>query len=261
MDYIADIEARKAVRTFDATKELTDSEIAQIREAIEASTSPFGGDIAVKLHKFDLKGKLRPSTYGSVEGASWYILVGAPQDDSSLLTLGYRMEQVALKIVDMGLGTNFMTDTFRSGVFADAASFPASTPLHVIMPVGVPAGKERLVEKLTHMALKSRSRKPFEETFGNVPQDSIFRQPLEMMRLAPSAYNKQPWRAVVEPGTVLFYLVPADDAAIGMGAGLANFYLALKQNGHDGQFSKPEGAPAKDGCQPIAKFTIQNTAD
>lgn len=256
MDYIADMEARKAVRTFNPDKPLTEAQVDQVRQAIEEASSPFGGDVAVKLHHFDLKGKQRPSTYGSVEGASWYMLVGIADTPASYLTAGFRMEQVALRIFDMGLGTNFMTDTFRSGPFVQAAGFGPSTPLHVIMPVGVAAGKERLVERLTHAVLKSRTRKPFEETFGEVAPDSVFRVPLEMMRLAPSAYNKQPWRAQVEGETVWFYHAPSDDSLIGMGTGLANFWLALRQAGHTGAFGAPDGAPAHDGWQPVTRFTL-----
>lgn len=256
MDYIADMERRRAVRTFNPAKPLSDLQVEEIRKAIQETTSPFGGEIAVKMHKFDLKGKLKPSTYGSVEGAEWYILVGIADTPESYLTAGFRMEQVVLRIVDMGLGTNFMTDTFKGGAFAAAAGFPAETPLRVIMPVGTPADKERLVEKMTHLALRSRSRKPFEETFGQVAPDSPFRQPLEMMRLAPSAYNKQPWRALVDGNTVWFYQVPSAESLIGMGNGLANFWLALRQNGHEGNWSAPEGAPAHDGWQPVARFTL-----
>lgn len=256
MDYIADIEARKAVRTFDPAKPLSDVQLAEIKQAIEDATSPFGGDISVKLHKFDLKGKLKPSTYGSVEGAQWYILVGIADTPESYLSAGFRMEQVALKITDMGLGTNFMTDTFKGGVFSEAAAFPKNTPLHVIMPVGTPADKERLVEKITHIALKSRSRKPFEETFGDLPADSPFRRPLEMMRLAPSAYNKQPWRATVTGNTVWFYQQPSDDSLIGMGNGLANFWLTLLQLGNKGTWDTPDDAPAHTGWVPVTKFTL-----
>lgn len=256
MDYIADIEKRKAVRTFDATKPLTQEQTERIRKAIDSAVSPFGGNISVKLHKFDLKGKLKPSTYGSVEGASWYILVGIEDTPESYLTAGFRMEQVDIQIVDMGLGTNFMTDTFRSGAFTEAAGFPSDTPLHVIMPVGVPAEKERLVEKITHLALKSRSRKPFEETFGDVPEESVFRMPLEMMRLAPSAYNKQPWRAQVDGNSVWFYQEPSTDSLIGMGTGLANFFLALRQEGKEGKFTKPADAPMHDGWEFVTKFTL-----
>lgn len=211
MDYIKAIELRRAVRTYDASRPMTDKQISVIRKTIEEAQSPFGGQVAVRLHKFDLTGKQTPSTYGSVSGASWFMLVGFPEDKESMLSAGFRQAQVALKIFSMGLGTNWMTDTFKGSQFIEAAGFPASTPLHVIMPVGYPAEKQRMVEKLTHKFLGSASRKPYDTLFfsGNfdkpVDKDSPFYRPLEYMRSAPSAYNKQPWRALVDGRRIYFY--------------------------------------------------------
>lgn len=255
MNVIEAIKARHAVRTYKKDAELTEAQIKEIQDTIDAVKSPFGGEIAVKLHHFDLS-KETPNTYGSVKGASWFILVGAADTPESILTLGFRMEQVAIKIFEMGLGVNFITATFKGSSFVSAADFPESTPLRVIMPFGVPAGKERLLEKLTHFFMKSRDRKPFGETFGDVPAHSVFREPLEMMRLAPSAYNRQSWRAVADGNSVWFYQVPSHNSLIGVGNGLANFYLTLKYNGHDGTFSKPDGAPAHEGWEFVTKFTL-----
>lgn len=255
MNIIEAIRARHAVRTYKKDAEVTPEQIQAIQKKIDETTSPFGGEIAVKLHHFDLT-KETPNTYGSVKGASWYILVGASDTPESILTLGFRMEQVALKIFEMGLGVNFITATFKGSSFITAADFPDITPLRVIMPFGVPSGKERLVEKLTHFFMKSRDRKPFDETFEGVDKNSVFREPLEMMRLAPSAYNRQPWRAVVDGNSVWFYQVPSHNSLIGVGNGLANFYLTLKYNGKEGTFSKPTDAPSREGWEFVNKFTL-----
>lgn len=249
------MKARHAVRTYKKDAVLSDSQICEIQKAIDESESPFGGEIAVKLHHFDLS-RETPNTYGSVQGASWYILVGAADTPESILTLGFRMEQVAIKIFEMGLGVNFITATFKGSSFITAADFPESTPLRVIMPFGVPTGKVRLLEKLTHFFMRSRDRKPFDETFIGVGEDSIFREPLEMMRLAPSAYNRQPWRARVEGDSVWFYQIPSHNSLIGVGNGLANFCMTLKYMGKEGSFSKPADAPAHDGWEFVTKFTL-----
>lgn len=123
MDYIKAIEERRAVRTYDASRPLTESEINTIRKAIEDAQSPFGGNVAVKMHKFELSGKQTPSTYGSVSGASWFMLVGFPEDKASMLSAGFRQAQVALKIFSMGLGTNWMT-ALRAHNLARRHNFP-----------------------------------------------------------------------------------------------------------------------------------------
>lgn len=256
MDYIAAIKKRHAVRTFNTAIDVTPSQIEEIRKTIEETKSPFGGEIAVKLHHFDLA-KEKPNTYGSVDGASWWMLVGASEEPESLLTLGFRMEQVALKIFSMGLGTNFITATFKGSSFIPAADFPPETPLTVIMPFGVPKEKFRITEWFTHLFLRSRSRMPFDKTFPDCPRDSVFHEPLNLMRLAPSAYNRQSWRALVEGDTVWFYQVASHNSLIGVGNGLCNFYFSLRQLGHEGIFSKPEGAPAHDGWEPVTKFMLK----
>ncbi|MDE7403220.1 MAG: hypothetical protein K2M87_07395 [Muribaculaceae bacterium] len=264
MDYIKAIEIRRSVRTYNPDKSLSDKEISTIQEAIDSAWSPFGGDVAVKLHRFDLEGKQTPSTYGSVSGASWYMLVGFAEDRDSALSAGFKQAQVALKIFSMGLGTNWMTDTFRGGVFKQAAGFPDSTPLRVIMPVGYPAEKPRLMEKLTHKMLGSASRKPFDSMFFSgdfehpVATGSPFYKPLEYMHSAPSAYNKQPWRALVKGNKIYFYQEPGQESLIGMGIGLAQFYFSLLQLGHTGNWGDTSDAPAHKGWEPITSFSISD---
>ena len=51
--------------------------------------------------------------------------------------------------------------------------------------------------------LGSAKRKPMDDLFI-VNDESKFYWPLEMMRLAPSSTNSQPWRAEVDSNTVYF---------------------------------------------------------
>lgn len=63
-------------------------------------------------------------------------------------------------------------------------------------------------------AVKADERLPFEELFFDGSMDKPLNAdkagdievPLEMVRLAPSAVNKQPWRVIVEDKMVHFYL-------------------------------------------------------
>lgn len=262
MDYIQAIELRHAVRTYNKNIALTDEQITQVKQDIKDAESPFGGEIQVKLHKFNLEGSIKPTTYGAIDGASWYILIGIADNQESYLTAGFKMGKVALQLIGMGLGTNFLTDTFKGSTFAKIADFGPETPLHVIMPVGVPAEKMRLTEKLTHFALGSSNRKAFDDLFSEddfgkpVSVENPFHKPLEYMRTAPSAYNKQPWRALVKGNTVYFYETDAADATFGVGIALSIFYYSLLQLGLKGSFAQPDGAPDHDGYKPLAKFTL-----
>lgn len=185
------IAERQSVRSFDTNEPMTEKEAEILRQAYADAKSPFGGKVSVALKRFDLKGAFKPSTYGTINGASWYFLMGTDITEESQLDLGLRMEQVVLKATSMGLGTCWIAATFKGTTFADAAEFPSDTPLQVVMPVGYPAEKKSLKEKLMRATLGSAKRKPMTDLFI-VSEDSPYYKPLEMMRLAPSSTNSQP---------------------------------------------------------------------
>lgn len=66
-----------------------------------------------------------------------------------------------------------------------------------------PAEKKSMREKLMRKGIKADERFPFEQLFFEgdfsrpLAESNTFSQALSMARLAPSAANKQPWRAVV----------------------------------------------------------------
>ena len=124
----------------------------------------------------------------------------------------------------------------------------------IASPVGYPAKKKSMREKMMRAAVKADDRLPFEKLFfensfaGPLSPDSAgkYREALEMLRLAPSAVNKQPWRAVVCGNTVHFFKKGSkafvsdeyDLQNIDIGIALAHFDLTLKEEGKDGQFVK-----------------------
>lgn len=87
-----------------------------------------------------------------------------------------------------------------------------------------------------------------------------------MVRLGPSAVNKQPWRAVVMNDTVHFYLKRNKDFAIGqhgdmqkidVGIALCHFDLAAQEAGLNPQFRLCDPAlPLEDGMEYIASYGV-----
>ena len=122
-------------------------------------------------------------------------------------------------------------------------------------PVGYTAKKMSMCESMMRMAIKADDRLPFEELFydgaietplSKEKADSL-RFPLEMVRLAPSAVNKQPWRVVVADNAAHFYLKRSkgfghesdlDMQKIDMGIALCHFALTAKENGLDVRFTQ-----------------------
>ena len=107
---------------------------------------------------------------------------------------------------------------------------------------------------LTGKGVKADSRVPFPSLFFDggfdkplaPEQAGALAQPLELIRWAPSAVNKQPWRAVAAESAVHFYLKHAkgfvsdavgDMQKIDMGIALCHFALAAEEIGLNIQFS------------------------
>lgn len=257
------IEKRISVRTFDASRDINSKEIEIIRESISRASTPFGGTFKIEFKKFDLKGPQSPSTYGTITGASRYLLIGIHDDDLSMLSAGFGMEKVILKATELGLGTCWMALSFKDSDFSKAADMPVDEPLRIISPVGYPAKKRKMLESVTRMALRSSKRLPMEELFFEgefdipVSSNNRFYDALEMMRLAPSAKNTQPWRALIRDKVVWFYYVEKSKISIlDLGIGLCHFDCTLKSERKHGVWEKSVEAPEKKGFIPVVKFTL-----
>ena len=249
MNIIDAMRERRSVRTFNG-EGISNELYAELEKAIEESNSPFGGNLTIKLKKFNLKEGYKPSTYGMIKGAEDFFLLGIGSDEASAITTGYRFEQVVLRAWQLGLGTCWIAATFKGSDFDKDIEWPDGEELKVISPVGK-AEKPSMKEKLTRLTLGSKNRKPFNDLFfyhdfkTPVPVDNQFREALEMLRLAPSSTNSQPWRTLVVGETVHFYYKPKSPASIlDTGIGICHFHETEKFYSQEGHFSKVSDAPA-----------------
>ncbi|MDE6304316.1 MAG: hypothetical protein K2M01_05765 [Paramuribaculum sp.] len=248
MNIIEAMKERRSVRTFDG-KGLNSQQVAELEKAITESSSPFGGNLTIKLRKFNLKEGYKPSTYGMIKGAEDFFLLGIGSDEASAISAGYRFEQVVLRAWLLGLGTCWIAATFKGSDFDKGVTWPAGEELKVICPVGK-AEKPSIKEKITRFTMGSKNRKPFNELFfykdfkTSVPENNQFYEALEMLRLAPSSTNSQPWRALVDGDTVHFYYKPKSPASVlDCGIGICHFHETEKFYAHKGEFSKIGTAP------------------
>ena len=101
--------------------------------------------------------------------------------------------------------------------------------------------------------VNSRSRLSFSELFFNGDFSTALSEeaageyayPLEMLRLAPSAVNKQPWRVVLADKAVHFYKCGNMSEAMGfdmqridVGIGMCHFHLAAEEIHLKGHFER-----------------------
>lgn len=249
MNILEAIKARRSVRGYNG-EALSESLKQSLNKAIDESFSPFGGNVSIRLKEFDMRKGYKPSTYGVIKGASDFFLISMGDDEASALSAGFRFEQVVLKATELGLGTCWIAATFKGSDFERGDSRRAGEELRVISPVGF-ASNQRLIEKFTRMTFGSSKRKPFDELFYTdnftrpAEENSRFGESLEMMRLAPSSTNSQPWRVLVDGDVVHFYYKPKSKLSVlDCGIGLCHFYVTEAYNGNAGTFHKYENAPA-----------------
>ena len=146
----------------------------------------------------------------------------------------------------MVLGTCWIAATFKGSDFDRGETWPDGEELKIICPVGV-AEKPRLLERIGRQVMGSNNRKPFGDLFftdsfkESLSPESHFGEPLEMLRLAPSSTNSQPWRALVSGDTVHFYYKPKSQASVlDTAIGMCHFYLAEEYLGGKGRCFKAE---------------------
>jgi len=183
-------------------------------------------------------------TYGMIRGARTYLAGAARRGPADQEDFGFLFEELLLKATDLGLATCWLGGTFHRGGFAAAAGVAADEVMPAVSPVGLPPARRSLRDSAVRTLAGSRRRKPWGELFFDggfltpLPPEGAgpYREALEMVRLAPSASNKQPWRLLRRDGSFHFYLrrtpgygkVAGNDLQrLDIGIAMAHFQLTL----------------------------------
>ena len=240
------IKLRHSVRTYEH-KPLS----REVREALESYLDEinhlegiFGGKIRVKLIKKDHGDKdIKLGTYGVIKGAQSYLAVACEKGKYDLEDLGFLFEKIILFCTALGLGTVWISGTFNKGNFSKAMQLKESELLPIVSPVGIESDQKSFIAKL--FGDNSNKRKEF----GQVFFDGNFNTPLtkenakeyadvlEMIRLAPSAMNKQPWRILKEDHALHIYSdSKLEMSRVDIGICMCHLALAAEENGFKGEF-------------------------
>lgn len=175
----------------------------------EEKSSPLGGitrfDL-IEMPELDPREKKRLGTYGFILGAQYFIVTAVQQSRYDLENLGYLLEEIILLATDLGLGTCWLGGTFKRSAFAEQMNIKEEERVPAITPVGYMADKRSIRDNIMRKTIKASQRRPWDELFfhGNFEEmltkeaAGDYSTPLEMLRLAPSASNKQPWRILKE---------------------------------------------------------------
>ena len=235
------IKKRRSVRTFDDNP-LNDAHTKDLKEYIKDITNPF--DIPVEFVILDAKEKGLSSPV--LSGEKLYVAGKVEKKPYADVAFGYSFEKLVLHACELGIGTVWIGGTMKRDVFEKAAEVNPGEMMPCVSPLGYPAKKKSLKETMMRKGVGADSRKPQEELFFDkawgtplVPDEdmSII---LEMVRWAPSAVNKQPWRIITKDGMWHFYEkkdrgyeneATGDLQKVDVGIGLCHFIMGLEENG------------------------------
>ena len=237
------ISARYSVRNYNGTP-LSQEVIEKIEEYIKNVHNPFDKEIKIQLVKKHTGNEsIKLGTYGVIKGAEYFLTSVCKKDELSLIALGYSLEKVILYCTSLGLGTVWLGGTFKKSDFTKAIDLKDDEIMPIVSPVGYEGGKKSLFAAIAGM--NRNKRKLFSEIFFNGDFNTSltesdaneYFEPLEMVRLAPSSINKQPWRIVKEYDKLHFYFANSKASTIiDMGIAICHFHLTAIENNLKGEF-------------------------
>ena len=144
-------------------------------------------------------------SYGRVTGATCYFaFIGDMRSARVQECVGYTGEGLILEATSLGLGTCWIGGFFCRDSVSAQVRLDKSEKVLAISPVGYALAKPSFTEKTFKLFAGSKSRKPLHELIPDlIVAEAGLQKGFEAARLAPSAYNRQPWRFRVEEGDVI----------------------------------------------------------
>lgn len=269
MTVMDSIRARRSVRTFSG-EPLRQEDAQKIAAFAETADNPYGLPITWTLLDTKTTGLSSPV----IVGEDTFIAGKMRRTPHAEEAFGYSLERIVLFAASIGVGTTWIAGTMDRFAFEKAVSLQSDEVMPCVSPLGYPSKKMSVRETLMRKGVKADSRFPFSELFF----DGSFDRPLsaenaekwqtalEAVRLAPSAVNKQPWRAVVCGDRVHFYEkrsavrvnVDWDIQRIDMGIALCHFAVAAEECGIPIAFRLEDpGLTAPENTKYIATYVIE----
>ena len=198
-------------------------------------------------------------TYGFIKNPPAFIVGAMSPSRYDLENFGYLMEAIILYATSIDLGTCWLGGTFTKSSFAKAIKLNGDETIPAVTSVGEYADPERKRQGIASRTAGSDRRLPRETLFFNGTWDvplsrydaDEYADVLEMVRLGPSASNKQPWRILKQDGFWRFYLrrTPGyredlikrildlcDLQRLDMGIAMCHFELTARELGLEGEW-------------------------
>lgn len=282
------VRGRRSCRKY-LEKPLDETARCSLEDFLAANRSgPFGGRArfalvaATKADRAALKGL---GTYGFITGATAFIVGAIERGPGDLEDYGFAMERAILLATDLGLGTCWLGGTFSKSGFARRIALAEGELMPAVAAVGYAVDDSYAKDPIRRMA-GSKTRRPSQELFFDAAFGAplspvaagVYAVALELVRWAPSASNRQPWRIVRTPsgwhfylartknygkGTLLFAALRiADLQRVDLGIAMCHFELAAREAGLAGTWVRedPGIASPPSGAEYTATWRPAGTA-
>ncbi|WP_100371701.1 nitroreductase family protein [Bacillus sp. FJAT-45037] len=201
---------RQSIRTFDGN-DLSKEDIYKLTSYLNDGsnlTGPFGArgriDLVLVQKNVTEKG-IKLGTYGFIKDPKAYLVGSSANDKYSLIEYAYIFHRMTLFATQLGIGTCWMGGTFTRNSFEKEIQLQDDEFIPCVTPLGYPKEKQRVFDKALRFVVRADNKKPWEKLFYDANFTTPLQSenagpleiPIEMVRLGPSASNKQPWRLVL----------------------------------------------------------------
>jgi nitroreductase len=258
------VKARFSCRRY-REKPISEAEQRQLTEFIAAnSTGPLASPARFELvaaTEEDRRALRGLSTYGFIRNPTGFIIGAMEEAEHNLEDFGYAMERIILFATGVGLGTCWLGGTFAKSRFAQKIGLKNGESVPAVTSIGYVAGEPR--DDLIHRWGGGAHRYAWDTLFFDRRFDAPlspeaagrYAVPLEMVRLGPSASNKQPWRIIRDGNVYHFYvqrtpgyresiafklLGIADMQRLDMGIAMCHLELTARELGLQGRWEVDE---------------------
>lgn len=238
------IKKRFSCRIF-LEKRVEPAKIKELKDACALCKEGLAGE-KVKMHLIELADedlrKIDPDDFSLIINPMTFIAGSIQKSKLTYESYGYLVEHLVLKATEMGLATcwlgYFNPDYFKKIQLAADEILPAVCVVGYAAEKGFSSGRKKWGDLFFI--------KDFKTSMSAIVAGN-YAEPLDMLRLAPSAGNLQPWRIVKEKNKNVFHFYKKrldreyekrQLHNIDIGIAMCHFELAAKKNDLEGTWEK-----------------------
>lgn len=260
MSIIETIRNRKSCRTFNFQL-LSSEDKTVLEDYIKDISSLFDSeDVGLRIIEKKDTSKTMKLDYGMLRGHNTYLLGSSSISRDSRVNYGYIVEKVVLKAAEIGVSSCWVG--YFDNRYFNEINIEGGFVIPSIVILGYSKDKTSSFDKFVRYTVNGSKRLGWDRLFFNYhsqkPLTSLeidkYADSLEMVRLAPSSGNTQPWRVFFDDGKNEFHFFKKVISQryelkglhdVDMGIGLSHFELTTLNNGLLGNWMKHENNDIK----------------